>query len=71
MMPANGPISAYTYKRRADETELDIAQPELGLQHRKHRKNRLPVGIVKKADEPEQENDKPFVGGLVHGAVSD
>ena len=39
---------------RTEQTELRLAQAELGLEQREDREDRLPVGVVEKPAEPEQ-----------------
>src|SRR5438045_8350479 len=47
---------------RADESELHFIEPKFAFQFWKDGKDRLPIGVVEEANEPEHEHNPPFVG---------
>jgi hypothetical protein len=51
----------HPHERRPDHAKLHIGQPHLCLEQRKHRVDRLAVGVVEEADEPQERDDGPFV----------
>ena len=55
---------------RSDQTELHRVEAELALEQREDGIDRLPVGIVKKADKPEHGHDLPTVGAALKRCCS-
>ena len=51
------------HEGRADQPQLHLVEGELLLQQRKHGVDRLPVGVVEEADEPEHGHDLPAIAG--------
>ena len=49
------------HERRPDETELHVVKAEFVFQFGEHRVDRLPVGIIEKANGPQHDDDPPFV----------
>ncbi|MEK7678590.1 MAG: hypothetical protein AAB356_00205, partial [Deltaproteobacteria bacterium] len=52
--------------RGSQETELRVAQPQVGLQEGKDRVKDLPVYIIEKADAEDQQQDFARVGQVLH-----
>src|SRR5207244_2864879 len=51
------------HEGRADQAELRLLEPELVLELRENRRDRLAVAVVEEADPPEHEDDPPLVVG--------
>jgi len=45
----------------ADQAQLELIEAEFAFEHGKNRKDRLPIGVIEKADEPQHEHHPPLV----------